>query len=842
MTAQLKVVVLTASMAWCMIAPAQQHKRILPLKSGLPFVEVLRSLEIRFGASFSYNHSLMKGLRVTGNKFPGTLDSSIHLLEALLPVHFESTGEKSYLLIPIRSNVNFRVFDASSKEVIELIHLKVNNTPWEHLLPKDSIYVLRDLFPTDSILIRSSFYKTLKVFAGQLTSTPGESSVLVQIYLEPENHQLAEVKIEAYLTQGIDASFSNHSLLVDIEELNLMAGETDGDVLNVLKTIPGISTPDGKPGSLNIRGSTFDQSSLYFDGIPIFHTGHFFGTISPYNPSSLGTVEIQRSAPEAEWGGRVGGLINISTKKEMPDSTEIGVQANTLYVGAHLNSQLKKDKLGVLLSMRSSHPFRVPSPKLDRFSELNFQGSKVAPFSIDDRSILEAFDIGFSDINGKLIFRPGKEHTLSFNFISINNDFLYDLNSPDRGLREMQSSTLDNHGASMTWNMAFTPKLKAGFIASRSAITIVESNQEFENGVLRASDLSNNQLQDSRLRTKLEYILSEKMVLETGYQVTHQHTALYEERDNIPKEQRPNKEAMMHGAFLTTTFSLASRLSINTGFRVDHYSPLTTLYVDPRIAMSYRLSKHVFLKASAGRAHQFLMQRVKKDFDDFRVANQFWLLADRNNPALEGLQTMTGALFEKKGWVIDLEFYSKITRGVSRETTQKTHLYGSMHTTGADLFLKKKFGKLTSWISYSLSHTETEFDTRTTAYFNQGHVFNAVALLNLGRWNFASSWGYLSGMPVNLPVLDPNHQNSEGLTELIIPYDRNFPAQHQLDLSATYKFWKNNGGWKGVLGLSALNVYNRQNIINIFQNTPKANNPYRYALGFAPNLHIGILL
>ena len=50
-----------------------------------------------------------------------------------------------------------------------------------------------------------------------------------------------------------------------MRDLGLLAGDTDGDILNVLKSLPGIRTPDGKPGSLNFRGSTFDHTLIYFE-------------------------------------------------------------------------------------------------------------------------------------------------------------------------------------------------------------------------------------------------------------------------------------------------------------------------------------------------------------------------------------------------------------------------------------------------------------------------------------------------------------------------------------------------------------------------------------------------
>lgn len=111
---------------------------------------------------------------------------------------------------------------------------------------------------------------------------------------------LNEVQITDYLTRGVNAKISDNTFQINMESLGLLAGETDGDVFNVVKNIPGVHTPSGKPGSLNVRGNTFDQSLIEIDDIPIYHNGHFFGAIAPYNPTTVSEIEIQRNTLSAK--------------------------------------------------------------------------------------------------------------------------------------------------------------------------------------------------------------------------------------------------------------------------------------------------------------------------------------------------------------------------------------------------------------------------------------------------------------------------------------------------------------------------------------------------------------
>jgi hypothetical protein len=72
----------------------------------------------------------------------------------------------------------------------------------------------------------------------------------------------------------------------------------------------------------------------------------------------------------------------------------------------------------------------------------------------------------------------------------------------------------------------------------------------------------------------------------------------------------------------------------------------------------------------------------------------------------------------------------------------------------------------------------------------------------------------------------------------------NLPAMHQLDAAIRYTILpKKKGTWKGVIGLSVLNIYDQQNIYNRTFSIRKrpnemANLEYtdKVALGFTPNM------
>lgn len=155
-------------------------------------------------------------------------------------------------------------------------------------------------------------------------------------------------------------------------------------------------------------------------------------------------------------------------------------------------------------------------------------------------------------------------------------------------------------------------------------------------------------------------------------------------------------------------------------------------------------------------------------------------------------------------------------------------VFGKGLSYGAEFFLRKKYGKLTGWLSYTLSETN-----RTFIVIDSGRVFQAkqdrrhnIAIVAMYELNphvsFSANWVYYTGNAVTFPS---GRYFADGN---IIPYytERNgyrMPDYHRLDVGLTWtrkKTRKYEGSWN----FSIYNVYARENAYAInFQADP--NNP-----------------
>lgn len=806
------------------------------ISNEIPLVTLLDQLSERHDIRFSYNVRLITGLQIAPPLADLSLAGSLAHISNLIPVRFDLANEGNYAIVPIRSVLSFQVKDAADNTPIELVYVTINGTKQRYLIPNNGYYFLGDSFPSDSLEITTSFYTPIRTTAANVIRQKG------QVLLNQDTVNLGEVTILSYLTSGVNSFLGDHHVEINMKDLGLIAGETDGDILQVLQAIPGIRSPNGKPGSLNFRGSPFGLNLTLFDDIPIYHNGHFFGTFSPYNPGVVQSIEVYRGNLPAKWGGRVGGLINVKTSDNVPERMKTGIIANTVIGGLEFEAPITR-KLGIILSARANYPINGFSPKLDAYADFNFQGSAISSKQVDgSTAFFDQLKIRFSDISGKLIYDVSNQHKLTLSYLNIQNSLVYDLNSMGGNRNLTEDNSLDNTGFTLKWSGSWSDNLSTRLAFTNSSYNIFEDRVDLDRGN-RNDNSVENIIKDNRFKAFVEWQASPNATWNFGYNYTDQK-ATFEESQNGNEGSlgKMNNATETHSFFANLEQELGSRLILNAGLRTDFYSADQNRFIDPRLSLTYIVSKSFFIKGAASRAHQYIRQQFGNDFADFQIGTQFWSLAERDNQIVEGIQFMAGALYDKGDWLLDLELYANDIENISRpgiidDQDPEPDQIGDLKTLGADLLIKKRWNKFETWFSYTLGQTEDQFRRNTQfSYYDQRHALNIKWLYSRKKWNFALSWGMMTGLPVYIPssdaILDGN--------SLDVPYEDRFPVQHQMDLSTTFRFSPVGAAWKGVIGFSVLNLYNQENIINIFQSNVRSNDFLRKGIRFAPNLQVKI--
>jgi len=816
-----------------------------------PLRNVLGTLEKQHQVTFSYSDDVVNRLTVSTSE-ESELNFQLSEIVDQTGLHFEQVSSDIILIKTEENNFCARILDSRSGQPLEGAQVVINGTPTNNLSDAEGFSKFREsLTFQDTVQFIYFGYDHANILAEKIVGSECQD-----VILKFGKTTLDEVIITNYISSGINASQEDHSLKIKSEDLALLPGETDGDILLAIKTLPGITTPSGKAGNLHIRGSTTDQTLVLFDNIPIYHKGHYFGAVSPYNPRVVDQVTVYRSGFGANLGGRVGGAIELESNKGIPEKSSYQASVNTYYASAFAEVPIG-EKFSMSASGRSSFPFDWDSPKLDALAELALQSSRSYRAETNANQEVLKNDFNFSDFNVNGVYKlpHGK---ISGSVLGINNlqeDEIYDNNRNSLGTSEID---LSNYGGNLEWKQSWNANFytKSAFTYSEyDYYSLIQENPE--NMPSFIPDQFETEIVDIAINAEGNLLLNieKDSRIGFGYQMNrHKVTnSSYTERTNPPRSNKSVDHGYLHSVFVDHKTLLEEKLSINWGLRSNYFTLSEDFRIEPRLFVNYEINNKLSLKGSSGLYSQFITQNVFFDFEDTKVENLEWQLASDERPFVRSSQYMIGGLWKPGNFLFDLEVYYKDIEDLSTIGPNRNEINGTLEIYGVDFLLKKSWGKLDTWVSYSYTSTEMDFPDLNQltfeAYYDQPHALNINATMPYKQWKFSIGWQYLSGVPVYTDnTFFPTPGPASGPPPMgprIVPAEENdgrFPSQHQLDASIVYLFPKESNGWSGSIGLSLLNIYDRDNLVasNYITLGPNTALEERYAIGFAPNLTLTV--
>ncbi len=151
--------------------------------------------------------------------------------------------------------------------------------------------------------------------------------------------------------------------------------------------------------------------------------------------------------------------------------------------------------------------------------------------------------------------------------------------------------------------------------------------------------------------------------------------------------------------------------------------------------------------------------------------------------------------------------------------TETQLLSGIGRAYGLEMFIKKKTGKLTGWISYTISRTERKIDGINNndwylARQDKTHDISIVGNYDINsRINISATWVYSTGNAVTFPT------GKYYIDQQVVWFytERNgyrMPSYHRLDLGATFKL-KSHRKFSHEISVGIFNAYGRENAYSI---------------------------
>lgn len=654
-----------------------------------------------------------------------------------------------------------------------------------------------------------------------------KTNINADIELPPKSTSLNTVEITGKSARSAVRSLEMGAIQMDIKQLKavpVLFGERD--ILKGIQLLPGVSPSSEGSSNYFVRGGEADQNHILLDEAPVYNASHLMGFFSVFNSDAIKDVKLYKGGIPAPYGGRVSSVLDIRMRdgnsKEWEGTGGIGLISSRLTV----EGPLVKDKSSILISGRRTYAdlaMKAVSDLADSvtfyFYDFNLKANYV--FGVKDRLYLSGYlgrDIfgrkqaGFDSGNATLTLRWN--HTfnqeLFLNTSLIYSDYNYGFKASFGDISfKLRSGILDyslkqdftwypnpSNMIRFGWNSAyhqfkpgnFTPGNESD--TTKAILSTIEPQQALESGFY----LSN------------EHIISKAFSMNYGFRVSLFNNI----GPSTVKTYGSDKE-------------IVDSIAYSTGRFYNTYAGF-----EPRITGNYLLNSTNSIKASYNRMFQYLhilSNSISGSPTDLwtpstplikpTIADQFALGYFKNLP--------------KKNWDLSVEAYYKILGNlVDYKNGANTFLnpdieaeleFGRGRAYGLEFSASRTSGKLTGWVSYTLSKSEKQFDNINfgkwfSARQDRTHNISIVASYQLTERIFLSgNWIYYTGDAVTFP--SGKYLIDGALINLYTERNASrMPDYHRLDLGFTYQF-KPKKRWSSDINVSAYNVYDRKNAYSI---------------------------
>ncbi|WP_456459324.1 TonB-dependent receptor [Reichenbachiella sp.] len=650
--------------------------------------------------------------------------------------------------------------------------------------------------------------------------------------------QLDNVVIEEQELFDIKAQ----NVLLSSNKLDMeMAGQipyiAEVDVFQSSMLLPGISNVGEGVSGVNVRGSASDANLIMLDEAVIYNSNHFFGLVSVFNPDAVKDVEILKGDLPAKYGGRTSSVMHIRQREGNENEFHLSGGLGLITSRIMFEGPILDGNANYLLSARST------------FWDLILRNTK-SPTLANSR-------VSFQDINTKVKFNVNNKNKIYFSgyFGADANQF---------GIDALQK--WGNRVLSVRWNKIHRGKhfMNVTSYFSQYEYRVIEESESADFvGTSRVSDLA--------VKFDMTSYYNPRNIFEYGGDVVAHMMNPGERVPGIGSSENfvklNNELGLEPSVYLTNerhfgdfSLSIGARYSgfYNTGksdvyiyeagqeklleTRVDTISAgdkeARTFYHNllPRLSLKYQLNPNMSLKVGHFASVQYmhlLSNTLSPASSDLWQISGKYLLPTTMHQTTIGLYQYVNR-FDMD---ISLEFYYRKIQDVVdykngadllfNESIETEILIGKERAFGMELFLKKKFGKLTGWLGYTLSRSERQVDGELKAErINNGEFFptnydrtHDVAITGIYQLtphlSLSSSFVYYTGKPFSFPT---SKYEIDGLQ---VPHHPNrnldrLSEYHRLDIAATLNLKKTRKNGKERRAesswvFSIYNVYARRN-------------------------------
>jgi hypothetical protein len=612
-----------------------------------------------------------------------------------------------------------------------------------------------------------------------------------------------------------------------IESIPVIFGEQD--ILKTIQLTPGIKSAGEGNSGFYVRGGGIDQNLILLDEAPVYNASHLLGFFSVFNSEAIKNANLMKGSIPAEYGGRASSVFDINMKegnmKKFGVAGNIGLIASSLAV----EGPFVKDKGSFIVSGRRTYAdlFLVFAKDEDikktilYFYDLNLK----ANYKINDNN---------------RIYLSGYFGRDNFGF---SDEFGFDWGSITGTLR---------------WNHNFSHKLF-------SNTSLIFSNYSYDINIMDEAEITiSSVIEDVNLKQDFTYYANAQNTIKFGGNIIH-HNILpgkisVSEGFGFDPEDIAERKAIEWAGYFSNSQSVSEQFKLYYGLRLALFTNLgpgeyykfdengdlietieeedfgfvkTQGGLEPRVALNYIINEKNSVKTSYNRIYQFLHLLSNSTTT---TPTDLWLPSSNNVKPQISDQISLGYFrnFKNNEYETSFEVYYKDLKNqidykngaelVYNATVESELVYGRGWAYGAELLLKRNYGRLNGWVSYTLSKTMRQFDQINSgnpfpARQDRTHDVSVVGMYDLTKkLKLSATWVYYTGNAVTFP------SGKYEMDGRIVGYytERNgyrMPNYHRLDIGLTWQR-KKTEKFESSWNFSVYNAYARENayFIDFIQN------------------------
>ena len=580
------------------------------------------------------------------------------------------------------------------------------------------------------------------------------------------------------------------------------------DLYRALQRLPGVSAGDEYSAELWTRGAPWDQTRVFFDGLPLFNPVHGLGLFGGVNPDAVGAAFLHPGVQPVSLGGGGAGVLDLRSRSGSADKPISGTAEVSL-----ASSRIALDGG----SADGSRRWMVAG----RRTYLDWL-TGIAEWILT-RDHTYQFPYDFYDLTARYDQQLGESSALE-----LSGFFARDNVGNDNPNVLSGSGAHFGGGATRATLQTRLGGIQArhtlGFSGWNSAAEKWAADWTFEGWLLgEEAPQSDNSIRHLSLGGELipSGEASGRRKWSVGYQLVREDvqftgpapvpfTPLTPSRYLLERDNQ-----LVYGSLWGERRWMPSDvLAIDAGIRLDAGPAVEgggALRLSPRGALRYQLTPDLAISAAAGRSFQYLQALAPTGptpTEGFRTEH-FWLLAGDSVPAIRSdVATVSAESWIGERWLTSVTVFGRKARGIvlpdpvpGPVLDRPLFVTGENIARGVELSARRLRGRWTASAGYTYGVSETRAAGLSfPSAADQRHALDVTALVRVGkRWQLGAAYTAASGTPYTRTfrgtVTCPLEASCEWRTEPWTgsPNGRQAQPYQSLDLLADwtkrYKSW-----------------------------------------------------